>query len=267
MKARISRAELCALGLAIGAFILPAVAEDQASIEAQTYGGIKIFGTVGAVYAIQQTLTPPHGWQCIDILQLPRSPYVWVDTAEPARGHRFYRITPGPGRMVWIPPGTFAMGTPECDALYRGQAVVTLTRGFFMGRYEVTQGEYSQVMGTNPSEFTNGVDGSAVFGSAGPVTNELSHPVEQVSWSDATNYCAQLTAREYEAGRLPSGWSYRLPTEAEWEYGKFRTQRLGPIRHARKRLRMVSRFAGSGGGFVRTYVRSGRTFVRERAPL
>ena len=218
MKARISRAELCALGLAIGAFILPAVAEDQASIEAQTYGGIKIFGTVGAVYAIQQTLTPPHGWQCIDILQLPRSPYVWVDTAEPARGHRFYRITPGPGRMVWIPPGTFAMGTPECDALYRGQAVVTLTRGFFMGRYEVTQGEYSQVMGTNPSEFTNGVDGSAVFGSAGPVTNELSHPVEQVSWSDATNYCAQLTAREYEAGRLPSGWSYRLPTEAEWEY-------------------------------------------------
>ena len=50
------------------------------------------------------------------------------------------------------------------------------------------------------------------------MTNELRHPVEQVTWFDATNYCALLTERERLAGRLPEGYVYRLPTEAEWEY-------------------------------------------------
>ena len=78
----------------------------------------------------------------------------------------------------------------------------TLTRSFFLGRYEVTQGEYLSVIGTNPSNFPG----------------DTNRPVEQVSWNDATNYCAQLTARERLAWRLPAGWTYRLPTEAEWEY-------------------------------------------------
>ena len=79
---------------------------------------------------------------------------------------------------------------------------MTLTRGFFMGRYEVTQGEYLSVIGSNPSAFTG----------------DTNRPVEMVIWSDATNYCEQLTVRELAAGRLPVGWAYRLPTEAEWEY-------------------------------------------------
>jgi len=58
------------------------------------------------------------------------------------------------------------------------------------------------VIGNNPSYFPG----------------DANRPVEQVSWNDATNYCAQLTARERLAGRLPAGWAYRLPTEAEWEY-------------------------------------------------
>lgn len=94
--------------------------------------------------------------------------------------------------LVWIPSGTFNMsGT-----------LVYLSRGFWMGKYEVTQGEYLGVVSNNPSSFTG----------------NLNLPVEMVNWSDAVNYCALLNAREQAAGRLPAGWAYRLPTEAEWEY-------------------------------------------------
>src|SRR3989344_223113 len=122
--------------------------------------------------------------------------------------------TPVPN-MVWIQPGTFTMGSPDSEPA-RGsqegpQTHVTISQGFWMGKYEVTQSEYLAVMGINPSYF-NGVRGTVNYG-----TN-LNRPVEQVSWFDATNYCGRLTLRERNAGRLPSGWLYRLPTEAEWEY-------------------------------------------------
>jgi formylglycine-generating enzyme required for sulfatase activity len=71
-----------------------------------------------------------------------------------------------------------------------------------MGKHEVTQAEYLAVMGVNPTYFQG----------------DVSRPVEGVSWNDAVAYCAALTARERTAGRLPAGWRYRLPTEAEWEY-------------------------------------------------
>jgi len=50
-----------------------------------------------------------------------------------------------------------------------------------------------------------------------PISPDLNRPVEQVSWNDATNYCALLTRSDRGAGRVPSGWGYRLPTEAERE--------------------------------------------------
>jgi formylglycine-generating enzyme required for sulfatase activity len=78
---------------------------------------------------------------------------------------------------------------------------VTLTHGFWIGKYEVTQGEYLSVMNTNPSVFPG----------------DLTRPVSDVSWPDATNYCWSLTQRELAAGRIPAGSRYRLPTEAEWE--------------------------------------------------
>jgi formylglycine-generating enzyme required for sulfatase activity len=71
-----------------------------------------------------------------------------------------------------------------------------------MSKYETTQEEYQTVMGNNPSYFTG----------------DLKCPVEQVTWYDATNYCGKLTAKERAVGRLPAGYEYRLPTEAEWEY-------------------------------------------------
>jgi formylglycine-generating enzyme required for sulfatase activity len=80
--------------------------------------------------------------------------------------------------------------------------LVTISQGFWMSKYETTQEEYMAVMGTNPSYFKG----------------EARKSVEQVNWNDATNYCAKLTAQKHDAGTLPAGYAYRLPTEAEWEY-------------------------------------------------
>jgi formylglycine-generating enzyme required for sulfatase activity len=107
--------------------------------------------------------------------------------------------------MVFIPPGTFRMGSPATDVdrdVDEGpQTAVTISRGFWMGGYEVTQGEYLALMGTNPSSFQG-----------------LSYPVEAVSWNDATRYCEVLTQRDRGSGWIPPNSVYRLPSEAEWEY-------------------------------------------------
>jgi formylglycine-generating enzyme required for sulfatase activity len=122
--------------------------------------------------------------------------------------------SPSP-RLIWIPPGTFVMGSPTSEA-ERGsdetQHTVTLTQGFYMGKYAVTQGEHLALMGSNPSYFTT----EDYYGNGIPP--DLNRPVERVSWDDATNYCGQLTQQEQAAGRLPVGWVYRLPTESEREY-------------------------------------------------
>ena len=129
----------------------------------------------------------------------------------------FYRVRgyAVPTNLVAIPAGSFVMGSPTNEparVLDEAQHTVTLTKGFFMGRFVVTQGEYLAVMGSNPSYFTT------KDWNGNPIPPDLSRPVETVSWQDATNYCAQLTARERSAGRLPAGYIYRLPTESEWEY-------------------------------------------------
>ena len=122
---------------------------------------------------------------------------------------RFFRAkssTVPPPSLIWINPGTFLLGSPthEVDRdTYEGpQTQVTLTYGFWISKYEITQIEYQTVIGYNPSEFIG----------------DANRPVERISWHDATNYCFELTQQERLAGRLPAGYEYRLPTEAEWEY-------------------------------------------------
>jgi formylglycine-generating enzyme required for sulfatase activity len=205
---------------------LPAqcVAQAPPILSIGTYAGLTITGSVGTVYTVQYNtdLAQSNGWQVAAIVQLPSSPYLWVDVAAPVAGQRFYRAMEGPTNLVWLPPGTFTMGSPTNEAerqLEEGpQTVVTLTSGFFIGKYPVTQGEYLAVMENNPSYFRNGTDGTNSGGTGDTIINELQHPVEMVSWNDAANYCVSLTAQEQSAGRLPVGWLYRLPTEAEWEY-------------------------------------------------
>jgi formylglycine-generating enzyme required for sulfatase activity len=109
--------------------------------------------------------------------------------------------------LIWIEPGTFTMGSPP-DEPGRNKAEgpqmsVTLTNGFWLGKTEVTQRQYEGATGTNPSRFK----------AAGPDA-----PVEEVSWIDAMAFCRKLTERERTAGRLPAGYVYTLPTEAQWEY-------------------------------------------------
>lgn len=108
--------------------------------------------------------------------------------------------------MVWIAPGNFMMGSPENkvgEANTELQHYVTLTKGYWLGKYEVTQGHWQAVMRNNPSNFKK----------AG-----INAPVEQVSWNDAVEFCIRLTQLERAAGRLPAGYGYTLPTEAQWEY-------------------------------------------------
>ena len=108
--------------------------------------------------------------------------------------------------MVWIKPGTFVMGSPvdekDRDLDEDQLTQVIFESGFWMGKYEVTQREYEKIMGANPSWFQG----------------ESSLPVDRVTWEEAVGYCARLTQTEFAAGRLPLGYVYRLPTEAEFEY-------------------------------------------------
>jgi len=200
------------------------IAQAPPGLNIGTYAGLTITGSVGTVYTVQYNtdLTQPNGWRGAGIVQLPSSPYLWVDTTAPLAGPRFYRAVEGPTNLAWLTPGTFTMGSPSNEVERLGaegpQTVVTLTSGFFMGKYPVTQGEYLAVIGSNPSYFRNGTDGTNSGGTGSTITDESGHPVEMVSWNDAVNYCATLTAQERSAGRLPVGWLYRLPTEAEWEY-------------------------------------------------
>ena len=124
---------------------------------------------------------------------------------------RFYRVQRlprlvVPESMVWIPPGAFLMGTPASDP-YKSvnelpQFQVSLTHGFWMSQLEITQSQYQNLMCTNPARFKG----------------DLDQPVETVSYNDAVEYCARMSQQERAAGRLPDGYYYRLPTEAEWEY-------------------------------------------------
>jgi formylglycine-generating enzyme required for sulfatase activity len=104
-------------------------------------------------------------------------------------------------QMVQLRPGSFAMGSGSGDSDERPVTTVKISQSYWLGKYEVTQAEWAAVMKSAPSAFKG-----------------ERRPVENVSWEDAVQFCRVLTERERQAGRLPAGYAYQLPTEAEWEY-------------------------------------------------
>jgi formylglycine-generating enzyme required for sulfatase activity len=223
-----------ALGLTIVAFVLAAfnLSAQTAELNIQTYAGLTITGAVGTIYSIDYVpdiaqTNDPSAWRCLESFQLPASPYLWADKSAPATGKRFYRAVAmeAPENMVFIPPGTFRMGSPtnEVDRsdAEGPQTDVIISRGFWMGKYEVTQGDYLEVMGSNPS-YHNGVrvvwNESSQCCTNRDFGRDLTRPVEQIFDGEAMAYCAALTERERTAGRIRANCVYRLPTEAEWEY-------------------------------------------------
>jgi formylglycine-generating enzyme required for sulfatase activity len=117
-------------------------------------------------------------------------------------------------KLVRIPAGKFTMGSPQGEKdrdRDERQHQADITRPFYLGAYEVTQGQYRKVIGRNPSAFcASGEWKSKVKG-----LNTDDFPVDSVSWEDAVAFCKKLSLlpKEKEARRV-----YRLPTEAEWEY-------------------------------------------------
>jgi sulfatase modifying factor 1 len=110
-------------------------------------------------------------------------------------------------KLCWCPPGKFTMGSPPGEPERRpdeAQVEVQLTKGFWMGKYEVTQGQWKRVAGAFPRPLPFDVG------------DDL--PVHTVSFLDAEEFCRKLTALARTAGTLPKEWEFRLPTEAQWEY-------------------------------------------------
>ena len=114
-----------------------------------------------------------------------------------------------------IEPGTFMMGKGK------SAVAVTLTKLFWLGKTEVTQGQFKKVMGTEPwkggeSPYVRvwGIN----INTQDYVQADKDCPATYVDWNDATAFCQKLTDLERKAGKLQAGESYRLPTEAEWEY-------------------------------------------------
>jgi formylglycine-generating enzyme required for sulfatase activity/tRNA A-37 threonylcarbamoyl transferase component Bud32 len=129
--------------------------------------------------------------------------------------------------MVRIEPGEFWMGALDTDRnaqpSEKPRRKIKINQPFFLGKTEVTQGQYEEVMGTNPSAFSK----TGRFKNRVKDVDTSEHPVDSVSWLDAVTFANGLSQRHGlepyykiagEVVTINGGTGYRLPTEAEWEY-------------------------------------------------
>jgi formylglycine-generating enzyme required for sulfatase activity len=112
-------------------------------------------------------------------------------------------------RLCWCPAGRFTMGSPLDEPERRpdeAQVEVTLTKGFWMAKFETTQRQWKDVVGELPGPLTEQL----------PAGEEL--PVGNVNFAEAEAFCRKLSEVVHQTGQLPNNWEFRLPTEAQWEY-------------------------------------------------
>jgi formylglycine-generating enzyme required for sulfatase activity len=144
--------------------------------------------------------------------------------------------------MCWIPAGTFVMGSPANEPGRKTdespRTTVTLTKGYWLGKTEVTIGQWKAVTGMNVRDKVMKLLSDTVlydfngkrllirdfmgFDKTNP-DKILAHETDEtpmyfVSWNEAMQFCKRLTGKERAAHRLPAGYEYSLPTEAQWEY-------------------------------------------------
>lgn len=169
---------------------------------------------------LESIFAPPPPWE---------GPLVQIDPDELARAGRRRDDNGLKMAFCWCPPGTFGMGTDPPRGGERpgsppriGFVRVTLSRGYWMGKFEVTQDQWQKVTGLtqrqqrakDPSQPRGLGDGSMrEHAGEGP-----DYPIYFTSHRDAEEFCGKLTESERAAGRLEPGWEYRLPTDAQWEY-------------------------------------------------
>jgi len=117
--------------------------------------------------------------------------------------------------LTLIPVGRFTRGSPDTEAMRNPdegpQHEIEIAEPFYLGAYEVTQAEYEKVMGDNPSAFRKG----GTLEDQVKAIDTSRFPVENVTWEKAVEFCKKLSEREEEK---KAGRTYRLPTEAEWEF-------------------------------------------------
>ena len=138
--------------------------------------------------------------------------------------------------MIYVKAGPFIMGSPETELGRHGsdkaQRQVTLTQGFWLGKYEVTQAQWESVMGCNPSLFKdNWFKDNRLKGAKRPTVG--------VTWEDCRNFIQKINS-EYDYGA-------RLPTEAEWEYS-CRAESTGAYGRPGEKLNDTGWYSGNSGG-------------------
>jgi sulfatase modifying factor 1 len=155
------------------------------------------------------------------LLPFATLPYQYRETiaadrpARPVDPSAFRGSKPGDEREVaglklcWCPPGKFIMGSPPTEPERRpdeDQVEVTLTRGFWMAKYETTQAQWKRIAGKLPADPTAEL----------PAADNL--PIGNVNFAEVETFCRKLTELAHSTDDLPTAWEFRLPTEAQWEY-------------------------------------------------
>lgn len=115
--------------------------------------------------------------------------------------------------LVLVRPGTFTWNLDTGEPGGRQTAKARLSQPYWMGKTEVTRGQWTRLMGTTMPQLFE--QAGVVDPTAGEGTD---HPMRFVTHEEALAFCRKLTERERAAGRLPEGYEYTLPTEAQWEY-------------------------------------------------